>query len=112
MDFKKHCKLDSGEYVEVHDEPSPTNGMRSRTRSCITLVPTGNLQDTYKFMDINTGAKLKKLSWTCITMPCAVIGKIMRRVEREKRDGGWRVQNWNNKELDFDDGLEETTPPI
>ena len=75
MDYKHHCKLDFGKYAEVHDEPTPTNGMKSRTRPCVALGPTGNLQGTYKFMDINTGMKLKKRSWTCIPMPDLVIGK-------------------------------------
>ena len=43
MDFKKHCKLDFGEYVEVHDEPNPTNGMKFRTAPCVALGPTGSL---------------------------------------------------------------------
>ena len=78
VDYKRHCKLDFGEYAEVHDEPTPTNGMKSRTRPCVALGPTGNLQGTYKFMDINTGMKLKKRSWTCIPMSDSVIGQIAR----------------------------------
>ena len=78
IDFKKHCRLDFGEYVEVHDEPTPINGMNSRTIPCDVLGPTGNLQCTYNFMDINTGMKLKKRSWACIPMPdpVIVIGKL------------------------------------
>ena len=43
MDYKRHCKLDFGKYVEVHDEPTPTNEMMSCTRPCAALGPTGNL---------------------------------------------------------------------
>ena len=101
MDFKKHCQLDFGEYVEVHDEPTPT----------VALAPTDNLQGTYKFMDTNTDMKLKKRLWTCITMPDAVIGKITQHDEYEKHEGGCRVGNRNNKKIDSNDGLEETTSP-
>ena len=62
IDFKKHCKLDFGKYVEAHDEPTPTNGMKSHIIPCVALGPTGNLQGTYKFMDINTGMNLEKRS--------------------------------------------------
>ena len=78
MNFKKQCRLDFGKYDEVHNEPTPTNSMKSRTRLCVDLGPTGNLQGTYKFMDINTGMKLKKRSWACIPMPDSVIGKLTR----------------------------------
>ena len=78
MDYKRHCRLSFGEYVEVHDEPTPTNEMTSRMRPCVALGPTGSLQGTYKFMDINPGMKLKKRSWTCILMPDSVIGKLTR----------------------------------
>ena len=109
MDFKKHCQLDFGKYVEVHNKPSPTDDMESRTRPCVALGPTDNLQGTYKFMDINTGMKLKKRSWTCILVPDAVIGKLMCQAEHEKRDVGWCVRNQNKEEFDFNDGLEEAT---
>ena len=97
MNFKKRCRVDFGEYVEVHDEPTPTNSMDSRTRLCVALGPTGNLQGNYKFMDINTGMKLKKTAWTCITMPDSVIGKLTRRAEREKRNGSWQLCDRNNE---------------
>ena len=64
MDVKKHFQLDFSEYVEVNNELTPTDGMKSRTISCVALGSTGNLQGTYKFMDINTGMKLKKRSWS------------------------------------------------
>ena len=27
LDYNKHCEIDFGEYVEIHDEPSPINDM-------------------------------------------------------------------------------------
>ena len=107
LDYNKHCVLDFGEYVEVHDEPSPLNGMTSRTRPCIALGPTGNLQGTHKFMDINTGRLLKKRSWTRIPMPDTVIKKVEQRAEKEKRDGILRFRNRKNEKFDWDEGLDE-----
>ena len=60
-------------------------------------------------MDINTGMKLKKSSWTCIPISDSVIGKLTQQAEREKRDGSWRMWNRNSEEFGFDDGLEDTT---
>ena len=88
LDFKKHCQLDFGEYVEIHEEPSPTNGMTARTRACIALGPTGNLQGTYEFLDTDTWSVLKKRVWTRMVMPDSIISKVEKRAEKEKRGGG------------------------
>ena len=44
LDYSKHCRLPFGSYVQVYDEPSPTNAPTARTVGAITLGPTGNLQ--------------------------------------------------------------------
>ena len=44
LDYSKHFRLLFGSYVQVHDDPSPTNSPTARTVSAITLGPTGNLQ--------------------------------------------------------------------
>ena len=37
LDFKKHCKIVSGSYVEAHDEPNITNNMNPRNHKCTYL---------------------------------------------------------------------------
>ena len=44
LDSKIHCRMDSGEYSELRDEPFPTNSIKSRTCKCLDLVTTGNIQ--------------------------------------------------------------------
>ena len=51
LDYSKHCRLPFGSYVQVHDEPSPTNSPTARTVGAITLVPTGDIQGGYKFLN-------------------------------------------------------------
>ena len=46
--FKIHFRMEFGEYADVHDEPSLTNIMKSRTRKCLGIEPTGNIQGSYK----------------------------------------------------------------
>ncbi len=58
LDFAKHCKALFGSYVEVHEEPNPTNGMATSVKPAIVLGPTGNQQGTYKFMSLSTGKKI------------------------------------------------------
>ena len=64
--------MNFGEYDEVHDDPSPTNSMKSRTWKCLGLGPTSNLQDYYKFIDMTTGNKLMKQASTKIPIPYAI----------------------------------------
>ena len=73
IDYEKHCKLDSGEYVGVQDKPSLTNGM-----------PSFTIQGSYKFIDLNTGEKLKKRALACIPIPYFLITKLERLAEKEK----------------------------
>ena len=64
LDYSKHCRLPFGSYVQVHDEPSPTNSPTARTVGAITLGPTGNLQGGYKFLNLRTGKKITRRDWT------------------------------------------------
>ena len=69
LDYSKHCRLPFGSYVQVHDEPSPTNSPTARTVGEITLGPTGNLQRGYKFLNLWTGKKITRRNWTHLPMP-------------------------------------------
>ena len=55
LNYKKHCRVMSGTYCEVHDEPVPTNTKVARMHEAIALGPTGNLQGSVKFYCIHTG---------------------------------------------------------
>ena len=76
LDYSKHCHLPFGSYVQVHDEPSPTNSPSARTVGAITLGPTGNLQGGYKFLNLRMGGKIKRRNWTHLTMPSEVIERL------------------------------------
>jgi hypothetical protein len=76
LDYKKHCRVLSGCYCKVHDEPVPTNTMVVRTHTCIALGPTGNLQGSVKFYCLTTGRVLKHCSFTVIPMPDRIIPQV------------------------------------
>ena len=75
MDGENHCRVLTGSYCEVHDNPNPYNTTVSRTHEGIALGPTGNLQGSVKFYYLNTGRVLKRQAFTEIPMPTAVIAK-------------------------------------
>ena len=52
FDYNCHCKLAIGAYAQVHEENFPTNSQQARTLGAICLGPSGNLQGSYKFMNL------------------------------------------------------------
>ncbi len=76
LNFKKHCKALFGSYAETHEEPNPTNGMMARGSPGIILGPTGNEQGTYKVMNLATGKKIKRRSFTKMPMPNSAITRV------------------------------------
>ena len=65
-----------GSYVQVHEEPTPTNLPEARTIGAITLGPTGNLQGGYKLLNLQTGKKITRRNWTHLPMPIEVIERV------------------------------------
>ena len=74
--YSKHWRLPFGSYVQVNDEPSPTNSPTAKTVGAITLGPTGNLQGGYKFLNLRTGKKITRQNWTHLPMPSEVIERV------------------------------------
>ena len=85
MDGKKHSRVLSGLYYEVHDEPNPSNTTVSRTHEGIALGPTVNLQGSGKFYCLNTGQVLKQRAFTEIPMTTAVIAKVNKIGKKENQ---------------------------
>jgi hypothetical protein len=58
LDFKKHLHLQIRQYCQVHEEDTPRNSQRPRTKGAICLGPNGNLQGGFKFMALSSGKKI------------------------------------------------------
>ena len=67
--------MEFGEFAEVHEEPSPTSSMKSLTKICLGFGPRVNIQiqSFYKFPDMTTEKKMKKIYWTPMPIPDAII---------------------------------------
>jgi hypothetical protein len=76
LDYKKHLRLQVGQYCQVHEEDAPRNSQRPRTKGAIALGPSGNLQGGYKFMALNSGKTIVRRSWGVIPMPDTVIARV------------------------------------
>ena len=91
-DFKMHCMLQFGEYVQVHE--SHDNSMKSRTTGAIALRPTGNNQGGMYFMSLKTGERINRYAWTQLPMPSEVIDQVHQLACHNPAGGaiefGWR----------------------
>jgi hypothetical protein len=53
IDYKAHCRIEYGQYVQTHEKHS--NNMDSRTVGALALRPTDNAQGGYYFNNLATG---------------------------------------------------------
>ena len=74
VDYNKHCQLQFGSYVQVHEEHD--NTMKTHTTGAIATKPTGNTQGGHWFYSLATGWMLDRRRWTSLPMPAEVIERI------------------------------------
>jgi hypothetical protein len=77
FDYDKHCRAQFGSYVQTHEEPAtPSTMQEARTLGAICLGPTGNIQGSYKFLNLRTGQRITRQKWTDLPMPQEVIDRV------------------------------------
>jgi hypothetical protein len=76
LDYKKHLSLQLGQYCQVNEEDNPRNSQIARTKGAISLGPSGNLEDGFKFMALNSRKNIVHRSWDVLHMPDLVIDRV------------------------------------
>ncbi|KAL7462980.1 hypothetical protein ACHAXS_003351 [Conticribra weissflogii] len=108
LDYKRHCRVPFGAYCEVFEDRERTNTMASRTRSAISLGPTGNMQGSYKFLCLETGRVIRRRQFKELPMP----GSVIKKVEELGKDGGSRDLVFSDRNrVPFMWTNDETTAP-
>jgi hypothetical protein len=74
IDYKRHCTMECGQYVEAN-EPTD-NSMNERTCTAIFLRTNGNEQGGAFFMSLRTGQRLNRQAWTVLPMPDTVVSTV------------------------------------
>jgi hypothetical protein len=74
INFKHHCRLQFGEYVQTHEQHD--NSMAPRTIGAIALRPTGNDQGGHYFYSLSTGKRITPNRWTALPMPEDVVDRV------------------------------------
>jgi hypothetical protein len=83
LDFKKHCRVKFGAYVEASADEVVTNTLRDRTEECIVLGPTGNFQESVACFHLDMG---RVLSRRTLPMPDQTIKKVIMMGKRSKQN--------------------------
>ena len=67
IDYNRHCQLETGQYVEVHEKSD--NTMNMRTEPASYLYPSSNAQGGAYYMKISNGERVHRNRFTVIPMP-------------------------------------------
>ena len=86
VDYKRHCRFQSGEYTQTHEEHN--NSMNPRTVGALALRPVGNDQGIFYFLSISTGRVLNRLHATALPMPDDIIENIHRMARQQENNPG------------------------
>eukprot|EP00980_Cylindrotheca_fusiformis_P014978 scaffold4100_cov63-Cylindrotheca_fusiformis.AAC.1 len=105
IDFKKHCQIEFGSYVQASQENDPTNTNRARTIDGIYLCPVNNIQGGHEIMDLSTGRVIVRPKVIEVPVTLPVTQTVINRVEKMAEDQGY-------KSLKFSDRNKRTTMEI
>jgi hypothetical protein len=84
-------------------DPDTTNTTEPRMRWAICLGPTGNLQESYKFMSLSTGNKIKRRKFTEMPITESVIRQVSKWASKDRGMSGLRFMDKYGIEYKFDE---------
>ena len=115
LNWKKPCKALFGSYLEAHEDPVVTNGMKGRRFDYLFLGPTANRQGTSNFFDLITGKVKKPRTITKYPMPNRIIklangwGLRFQKEENKQKlifmNRHKQRYDWDNEDLDIEERL-------
>ena len=116
IDYLKHCMLEYGQYVQVHEEHD--NSMVPRTTGAIALRPMGNAQGGYYFYSLLSGRVLKRQHYTPLPMPADVVTRVHAMAKKhsgleftDKNGDPYEDIETNHVEEAEEDGGDRIDPP-
>ena len=98
IDYNRHCQIEFGSYVQVHE--ATDNTMRARTTGALALRPTGNAQGGHYFYSLSTGRRLNRNRWTALPMPNDVIERVHLLAQRGRCGAGLLFLGRDHEPLD------------
>jgi hypothetical protein len=84
VDAKTDLALGFGDYVQAHRNIED-NTLEPRTDKAIALYPTGNLEGTLAFFNLNTNRVVKRNHWTSVPLDQSVVEHMNSLAGKQKR---------------------------
>ena len=85
LDCAKHCRVEVGSHVQVHEEPKPTNDTdQHRTTGAIASEANDNLQGGHKFLSLTTGKELDRRNFNISPIPSEAIARVHELAKNEQ----------------------------
>jgi len=96
INFIKHCKYVTGEYVQAHDKPIHTNANESPSLDCIYLRPISSSQGGHELWHLTTNSVIIRRCITLIPITQVVINLVHMLTESDKMPLGLRLTSRHN----------------
>ena len=70
FNYKRDCRIGFGKYVQAFKPQQITNTMSERTEGAISLLPTGSISGSVRFMCLRTLKPIVRTQWTVLPIYC------------------------------------------
>ena len=104
LDYKKHCTMEFGTYVQAHNKNDPSNNNIEQSIDGIYLRPNENIQGGHLIMNLNTGKIISRARVTKIPLPSTVKEKVEQMAPTEGKSD-MKFYNRNGLELPNSDDV-------
>jgi hypothetical protein len=71
-----YLQLEFGTYVQLFQDPVPSNTLTARTLGAIAVTPTGNLHGDFHFLSLSSGLRVSRHCWTALPMTDTAITRV------------------------------------
>ena len=93
LDYNKHCTYAFGSYVQVNNDPDPTNTNAPRTLDCIYLRSTGQQQGGHDCLHLPTNRIITRAKVTPIPITAGVMVQVQTIADQERMPKGLKISN-------------------
>ena len=76
LNYKRYIAITFGQFFQIHEEETPRNNTRPRTRGDVCMSTSRNKQREFEFMTLGSIKKVVRRSWDSLPMPNTMIARV------------------------------------
>ena len=99
LDYDRHCQFVFGQYVQAHQEPSPSNTNATRSFDCIYLRPTDSAQGGHELLHLQTNQVIKRRNLTPAVVTPNIIKMVHGLAHVDNMPRGLKIHNRTDQVL-------------